>query len=134
MPNENNQVQNLLSVESLINSYNVRFNDIQKEFKENKEMLNSILENNTEYQEVAQEAGKLAKLKTVAKQKILQQPEAARLQDKIKELQMQIREIKTALSDYLSQYVSLSGSREIEGPDGVLRQIIYSAKLVNSKK
>lgn len=134
MPNENNQAQNLLSVESLINSYNLRYNDIQKEFKENKGMLNAILENDDEYQKTSEEAGKLAKLKTVAKQKILQQPEAARLQDKIKELQMQIREIKTALSDYLSQYVSLSGSREIEGPDGVLRQIIYSAKLVNSKK
>lgn len=134
MPNENHQVQNLLSVESLINSYNLRYNDIQKEFKENKGMLNAILENNDEYQKISEEAGKLAKLKTVAKQKILQQPEAARLQDKIKEFQMQIREIKTALSDYLSQYVSLSGSREIEGPDGVLRQIIYSAKLVNSKK
>ena len=31
-------------------------------------------------------------------------------------------------ADYLAQYVVLSGTNQIEGPDGVLRQIIYSAK------
>ena len=112
----------------MITSYNARFDEIQKEFKEQKEMLAAILENDDEYQTINEEATKQAKLKTIAKQKALKAPEAAVLQDKIKEYQSQIREIKTALSDYLAQYVSLSGTNQIEGPDGVVRQIIYTAK------
>lgn len=130
MPKDNQTSQTLISVESLINSYNSRLDTLQTEQKQFKEMLNSILDNDTEYQTAAKEASKLAKLKTIAKQKVLKLPEAAQTVDKMKECQMQLREIKTALSDYLSQYVTLSGTNQIEGIDGVLRQIVYTAKLV----
>lgn len=133
MPNEN-QAVTLLSIESMINNYNVRFDEIQKDFKEQKDMLNSLLENDDEYQTVSEEASKQAKLKTIAKQKVLKQPEVAKLQDKVKECQSQIREIKTALSDYLGQYVALAGTNQIEGPDGVVRQIVYTAKLIKLGK
>ena len=133
MSTNENTAGNLLSIESLINNYNARFDEIQKEFKEHKDMMAGILENNDEYQTINEEATKQAKLKTIAKQKVLKQPEAAQLQDKIKEYQSQIREIKTALSDYLGQYVALAGTNQIEGPDGVVRQIIYTAKLIKLK-
>jgi len=130
MPKDNQTSQTLISVESLINSYNSRLDTLQAEQKQFKEMLNSILDNDVDYQTAAKEASKLAKLKTLAKQKVLKLPEAAQTVDKMKECQMQLREIKTALSDYLSQYVTLSGTNQIEGVDGVLRQIVYTAKLV----
>ena len=133
MSTNENTAGNLLSIESLINNYNARFEEIQKEFKQHKEMMNGILENDDEFQTINEEASKQAKLKTIAKQKVLKQPEAAKLQDKIKEYQSQIREIKTALSDYLGQYVALAGTNQIEGPDGVVRQIIYTAKLIKLK-
>ncbi len=136
MSNENqspNQVANLLSIESLINTSTSRFEVLDKEYKEQKSMLDSILESDDEYQEIAQEAQKQAKLKTIAKQKVMVRPEASLLVEKIKDAQIQIKELKTAMSDYLAQYVTLSGTNQIEGPDGVLRQIIYTAKLVKSK-
>lgn len=117
----------------MITNYNTRFDEIQKEFKEHKEMLNAILENDDEFQTLSEEVAKQTKLKTIAKQKVMKQPEAAKLQDKIKEYQSQVREIKTALSDYLAQYVALSGTNQIEGADGIVRQIIYTAKLVKLK-
>jgi CHASE3 domain sensor protein len=132
MPNEN-QATNLLNIESLINNFNARLETLQKEAKEHKEMLASILDNDAEFQEASKEAAKLAKLKTIAKQKVIKQPETAKLQDKINDYLSQIKEVRVGLSDYLSQYVSLSGSSQIEGPDGVLRQIVYSAKLVKAK-
>jgi len=122
--------ENLITIESLINNTNVRLDEIQKELKEHNEMFESILENDDEFQTVNEEASKQVKLRTIAKQKVLKQPEAQKLQDKIKEYKSQAREIKTALSDYLSEYVRLSGTNQIEGPDGVVRQIINSAKLV----
>jgi len=136
MPNENqnpNQIANLLNIENLINSSTARFDVLDKEYQEQKSMLDSILDSDIEYQEVAQEAKKQAKIKTIAKQKVMARPEAARLVDKIRDSQMQIKELKTAMSDYLAQFVILSGTNQIEGPDGVLRQIIYTAKLVKTK-
>ena len=132
MPDEN-QAQNLLNVENLINSATLRLDEVSKLLKEQKSMIDALLENNAEYQEVEKEAKKQAKLKTSAKQNVLSSPEAKSTMEKLKENQTQAKELKIALSDYLAQYVALSGTNQIEGPDGVLRQIIYTAKLVKTK-
>lgn len=136
MPNENqnpNQAANLLNIESLINASTARFDTLQKEFQDLKSQLDSVLDNDDEYQEIFQESQKQAKLKTIAKQKVIARPECTQLVEKIKDAQIQLKELKTAMSDYLSQFVILSGTNQIEGADGVLRQIIYTAKLVKSK-
>lgn len=132
MPDEN-KVATLLNIESLINSASSKLNDLSYEAKEHKAMLDEILENNAEFQEAEKEAKKQAKLRATARQKALSIPAAKTTIDKLKETQTQLKELKIALSDYLSQYVSLSGTNQIEGPDGVVRQIIYTAKLVKSK-
>ena len=132
MPDEN-QAQNLLNIESLINTATVRLDEITKQLHEQKSMIDALLENDDSYQEVEKEAKKQAKLKTAAKQNILSGPEAKSTLDKLKENQTQAKELKIALSDYLAQYVALSGTNQIEGPDGVVRQIIYTAKLVKTK-
>jgi len=136
MPNENqnpNQVANLLSIESLINTSTARFEVLDKEYKEQKSQLDSVLDSDIEYQEVAQEAQKQSKLRMIAKQKVMARSECIHLVEKIKDAQIQIKELKTAMSDYLAQYVTVSGTNQIEGPDGVLRKIIYTAKLVKTK-
>ena len=132
MPDEN-QALNIINTESLINTANARLNDLTYEAKEYKAMLDEILESDTEFQEIDKEAKKQAKLRAVARQKALNTPAAKTNIDKLKETQTQLREVKTALSDYLAQYVKISGSNQIEGPDGVVRRIIYTAKLVKSK-
>jgi phosphoglycolate phosphatase-like HAD superfamily hydrolase len=132
MPEEN-QAQNILNIESLINNASSHLDTLTREAQEQKSMIDALLENDAEYQEVEKEAKKQSKLKTIARQKSLNVPEAKSTLDKLKDTQIQIKEIKTAMSDYLAQYVSLSGTNQIEGPDGVLRQIIYIAKLVKSK-
>jgi hypothetical protein len=136
MPNDTQpqtQATTLISVESMINNYNTKFDEIDKLLREQKQMLDGLLENDADYQKIDKEAQKQAKLRTLAKQNALKQSNAAQIQDKIKEYKMQIRDIKTALSDYLTQYVTISGAKEFETPDGVLRQIIYSAKLARKK-
>jgi hypothetical protein len=132
MPDEN-QAKNLLNIESMINNANSRLNDLSYEAKEHQAMLDEILESDKEFQEINKEAQKQAKLKAAARQKALNDPGAKTTVDKLKETRSQLKEVKVALSDYLSQYVKLSGTNQIEGPDGVLRQIIYTAKLVKSK-
>ncbi len=132
MPDEN-QALNIINTESLINTANARLNDLTYEAKEYKAMLDEILESDIEFQEIDKEAKKQAKLKALARQKALNTPNAKTNIDKLKETQTQLREVKVALSDYLAQYVKISGSNQIEGPDGVVRRIIYTAKLVKTK-
>lgn len=126
---DSNAATNLLNIESLIKNHDQHLDSLSKELRTQKEMLDAILDNDEEYRTSATEANKYAKLKTVAKQKVLKRPEAVTLVDKIKDYQAQIKELKVALSDYLSQYVVISGTNQIEGSDGVLRQIVYTAKL-----
>ncbi len=132
--NTNAQAITLLNIESLINSHDSKLSTLQKDLSVQKEMLNDLLENDEEYVKASQESAKLAKLKTQAKQKVLKTAAAVTVVDKVKEFQSELKELKVALSDYLSQYVSLSGTNMIEGPDGVIRQIIYSAKLVKKQE
>lgn len=129
----NSQAIQLISIENLINSHDAKVESLTKELKVQKEMLSNMLENNEEYAKAAEEAGKLVKLKTIAKQKVMKTDSAKTVVEKAKDLQTQLKELKVALSDYLAQYVSISGQNQFEGADGVTRQIIYNAKLVKKQ-
>jgi len=130
MTDNSNAAKNLINIESLIKSHDQRLDVLTKELRTHKEMLDGILDNNEEYKTAATEASKYTKLKTISKQKVLKQPESVDMVEKIKDYQSQIKELRVALSDYLAQYVTLSGLNQIEGSDGVLRTIVYTAKLV----
>lgn len=125
-----NPAANLINIESLVKSHDDRLGILTKELRTQKEILGNILDNDPEYKEAASEAGKFSKLKNIARQKVLKRLEAIELFEKIKDSQAQVKELKIALSDYLAQYVTLSGSNQIEGSDGTLRTIVYTAKLV----
>lgn len=122
----------LINCESLINSAIVRFDKVKEETKDLKSQMDSILENDDEYQKLCEEINKLSKLKKIAKAKIMKRSEVVSLDEKIRDGNSQIKELKTTLSDYLAQYVIISGTNQIELADGVMRQILYSAKLVKS--
>lgn len=124
----------LNSIENLIHSHNTRLEALQKELKTHKMMLDALLENDKEYQEAANGAAAATKLKTQAKAKVLSVTDAKNQVEKIKEQQVEAKELKIALSDYLSQYVVLSGSTQIETPDGQIFDIISNAHLTKNNK
>jgi hypothetical protein len=128
-----NQGSDIINVENLINSYNLKLDSLTRDLQEQKSMLQSILDNDSEYSELAQEAEKISKTKSVARQKALKQSNAVTIIDKTKEIKNELREVKIAMSDYLTQYITLSGSRQIEAPDGTLMDIIYSARLIKKR-
>lgn len=123
----------LISIENLINSSNTRLITLGRELFDQKEMLASMLDNDLAFRESKMASDKLSKETKIIKQKFTHQPEAAKVSEKIHDTQIQIKELRQALSDYLTQYVTLSGSRQLETPDGVLLDIVYTAKLVNKK-
>ena len=123
-------VRTQISVEQLIRSYISTIARLKEDLKPVKEMLNDLLDNNEEYQLAATEAKEASKKKSVVKKNILSTPAGKMANDKLSGLKNELKEAQEALSTYLTEYQRLTGSSEIEGEDGELRQIVYAAKLV----
>ena len=101
-----------------------------EELKKLKEMLSDMFSNDSTYQEHDKAVKEATKIRTKTKLELLKQPAAGQLNNKIKELSSDLKDLQNALSDYLREYQRLSGSNEIEGDDGEVREIVYVARLV----
>lgn len=120
----------LLNLESLIKSHISQIDKLKEENKVNQGMLNDLLLNDPTYQEHEKKAKEATKVKTKTKQELLKQPQAASLSEKVKEGKASLKELQSAMSEYLREYARMSGTNEIETDDGEVREIIYTAKLV----
>lgn len=120
----------IINMEGLIKSHISQIDKLSEEAKKLKEMLDDIFENDPTFNEHSEKAKEAAKLKQKTKGEILKRPQAADLNEKIKSLKSQIKENQSSLSDYLQEYARLSGVNEIEGEDGEVREIVYTAKLI----
>ncbi len=123
-------VQTQLAVEGLIKSFISRIARLKEDLKPVQEMLNDLLNNNEEYRLAADVAKEASGKKSAVKKKILSTPEGKMASDKVTGLRGELKEAQEALSSYLTDYQRLTGSNQIEGEDGELRQIVYAAKLV----
>ncbi|KKT51963.1 MAG: hypothetical protein UW44_C0005G0005 [Candidatus Collierbacteria bacterium GW2011_GWB2_44_22] len=93
-------------------------------------MFTDILNNDPAFKEAADAAKEINKKKAEAKQNILKSPSNASLNQKIKDMKQEMKELKNALSNYLQQYQKIADTDQIESEDGEVRQIVYSAHLV----
>lgn len=120
----------VLELEQTIKNHIADIDRRKAELKKQREMMESALMNDETFRLHTEEAKKAAAVKGKTKLQILQLPENRQLSEKVKELATEIKELNTALSDYLREYQRMSGSSEIETDDGEVREIIYIAKLV----
>ncbi len=120
----------LLELETTIKNHISTIDKNKTELKKQREMLESALLNDETYRLHTEEAKKAAKTKALTKYQILQLVANKTLADKVKDLTAQTRELNSALSDYLREYMRMSGTNEIETDEGEVREIIYVAKLV----
>jgi len=128
-------VQTLMAVESMLKNVISRMEMLKTELKEEADMLKSAFESDTIYREFDDNAKAAAKDKLAAKKEILKKPDVADLSLKVQSKRSEIKELKEKMSDYLTQFQQLSGLNEIEGEDGEVRTIVYTARLIkqNSK-
>lgn len=120
----------IMNMESMIKNTLQSIETAEEEVGRHKDLLDSIFENDSTYQEHDKLAKEASKIKSKTRQEILKQPQAADLNNKIKTLKSEIKENKSSLSDYLREFQRMSGISEIEGKDGELMQIVYTAKLI----
>jgi len=131
-PPEANGANVLIELESMIKSHISGIDSRKVELRKYREMLASALTNDETYQEHERLAKEAAKVKNATKQQLLKVPANAQIVEKVRDLATEIREMDTALSDYLKEYERMSGSNEIEDDAGQIRQIVYVAKLVKA--
>ncbi len=126
----NNDAAMLVKIEEMIKTHMVQIDELQEKISEHKGVLDDIFTNDETYQEHDKTAKEASRIKSNTKKEILKRPEAADYANKLKALKSEQKELKEGLSDYLREYQRLSGSNEIEGDDGEIREIVYIAKLV----
>lgn len=124
----------LVKIEEMIKTHMAQIDELGEEASKYKDMLDDILLNDETYQEHEKAAKEAARIKSNTKKEIMKRPDAADLALKLKSVKSQQKELREGLSDYLREYQRLSGSNEIEGEDGELREIVFVAKLVKRSK
>lgn len=126
----NAEVTSLFTIENLIKTHVNHIEAVKIELHKHAEMMADVLNNDEGYKKVAEEIKELNKKKTEAKQNVLKSPANASLNQKIKDMKQELKELNNALSNYLQQYQKLADTDQIESEDGEVRQIVYSARLV----
>ncbi len=125
----------MMKLEDTIKRYILDIDKLQEEIKSQKEMYDDTFETDGEYAQ-QYELLEEAKRKTQAiKDRIMQQSNTVDLSQKIDENKDRLKDMKTALSDYLQEYQKTAETNEIEVQEGDIREIINVTRLVkkNSK-
>ncbi len=124
------EAESLLAIDAAIKDRIVKIDELREAMKPQKEMLQSYLENDPVYQEHSKIAKDAAKQKSLTKKQLLMIPAGRALVEKLDTMKEDMRELQEGLSHYLYEYQRMTGTNEIEGADGELRQIVHMAKLV----
>jgi hypothetical protein len=131
---DTNQATVLLNLENLIKSHVGTIEKLKIDAKAQKEMLDDIFLNEPTFKEHEALAKEANKVKSQTRAQIMKRPNVQQLVEKIKSMQADVKDIQSALSDYLQEYQRLSGQSSIEDDDGEVRNIVYTARLVKKSK
>ncbi|KKR31092.1 MAG: hypothetical protein UT63_C0083G0002 [Candidatus Gottesmanbacteria bacterium GW2011_GWC2_39_8] len=120
----------LLNIENLVKSHITNIDTLKVEIKKQKEMMDDIFANDETFKIHSEKAKEATKIKTQTKSQIMKRTDVAAINEKIKGMRMDLKELEGALSDYLREYQKMSGANEIEGEDGEVREIILTGKVI----
>lgn len=119
-----------LSLENLIRSNLTTIGTLQKQYREQKEMVDNVLENDQTYRQHLEQANEANKVKSGTKQQIMKRPDVIKIAEKMKGIKEEMKEVQATISDLLQEYQRLSGSNTIEREDGQILEIVSTSKLV----
>lgn len=132
-PNKLNlDLETLNHVSGLIKTYLENIEKMKLEVAKHKEMIQDALDNNPQYREAESEAKEASKIKADAKRQIMEENKLDNSANKIKELNLSLKQSRAALSEYLVEYARLSNSKQFELGDGKTMEIIYTAHLAKT--
>jgi hypothetical protein len=119
-----------LDLQSLIKRYVSSLKKAKDELKIQKDMLEATFLNDETYQLHDKAAKAAALVRAGTRTQILKQPAIAQLDEKVKDLKIQIKEVQENLSINLLEYQKQTGASQIELDDGEVLDIVPSVRLV----
>lgn len=120
----------ILNLQGLIKNHVTKIDGLKETLKKNKEILDDIFQNDPTFKLHSDKVKEANKVRMDTKAQIMKRPDVYDLANKVKSMRAEAKELEGALSDYLREYARLSGTNEIEGEDGEVREIVYTAKLI----
>lgn len=119
----------LFSLEEFAVTKTNSIEELKKQLKEAKTMLDDTLKANSVYVTKDNAVKEATKERTVVKKQIMSDPGVQNLVQRIKGIAQEIKEKTAEVSDYALEYQRLSGATEIQ-KNGVTYDIVKVAKLV----
>lgn len=120
----------VINLESMIKTTMSAIDTQFQQSREFKEMLDDILNNDPGYAAAVEKTKEASKVKQGERARVMKQPQAKDLDDKLKTLKSEMKENQGALSDYLQEYARMAGVNEIIDDNGEAREIAFTAKLI----
>lgn len=124
------QFDYLQNLQTQINIYISKIENLKQEIQPIKEMIDSYLSNDPMYMELSEKAKEAAKEKGKRKKELMSAPNGRNLNEKIEKIKEDQNESNKMISQLLSEYQKATGATVFEGSDGEIRQIVMVAKLV----
>lgn len=124
-------VTEVSSLTGLINNLVNQTEALRTEIGKLKEMVDDFFENDPTYRAHNEAVKEATKIRSQTKKQIQKIPQVADLIDRIQNAKSLMKEKSKSLSEYLQDYAKSTGATQFETDDGQVRQIIYTAKLVN---
>lgn len=122
----------IIALEELIKSHVKIIMELKEEKRQKLDMLNDSYKGDSAYKDLDENAKAARKKAQELKKQILATKQ--HLSNEIDELKSDLKEKQAALSEYLLEYKRISGFTQLELFDGVVGEIVLSAKLIRAKR
>lgn len=129
-----NQADVMLNLETLVKSHLTSIDQIRDALKKQKEMYDDIFLNDPTFQEHDKIVKEAAKVRKTTQSEIMKRANVYDIYQKMKDLKIELKDKKLALSEYVREYQRLSGVNEIVNDAGEVMEIVYEVKLIRKPK
>ena len=126
-------IEEIMNLETMIKGYMSDLEKYQEDLRDQASMLKDSFEQDAEYTVAQEKVLEATRKRKEVKDRIIADPAIAALESKVADLRAEVKEIKTALSDYLERFFQESGLRQITGNDGEIREMVTTVRLVKKR-
>jgi hypothetical protein len=130
---ETNQAMGIMQIEGYINAQMTDIAKLRDMMKDISSSYNDAFANDASYRDLDAKAKEAAKAKNNYKKQMMGDPALQDLANKLDGMKSEMRDLQTALSDYLREYNRVSGMTQFETKDGEILEIVNVFKLVKKK-
>ena len=126
-------IEEIMNLETMIKGYMSDLEKYQEDLRDQASMLKDSYEQDAEYTVAQEKVLEATRKRKVVRDRIIAEPAIASLESKVEDLRAEVKETKTALSDYLERFFQKSGLRQITGNDGEIREMVTTVRLVKKR-